>query len=76
MRKKQIANILVRNCSKSRKRKLQELYFATVSKVSQHTENDARVHNSKGEAAFLEANNILEYGKIEYDFADCLNISG
>ncbi|KAL9120968.1 MAG: hypothetical protein Q9187_002477 [Circinaria calcarea] len=53
------------NCITSRKRKLQELYHATVSLAGsepllQRNEYNAVGHNNNGEAAFLEANNILE----------------
>ena len=64
MRKKQIAHRRPRNCIASRKRKLQELYHATVSYARpppQKRKPDARDHHTYGEAEFLDVNNVLEY---------------
>ncbi|MCJ1282022.1 chromatin modification- protein VID21 [Xylographa opegraphella] len=63
MRKKQIAHKRHRNCITSRKRKLQELYHATVSyarPLPQKHKPDANDLQTYGEAEFLDANNVLE----------------
>jgi hypothetical protein len=64
MRKDSIADFAGRKCITSRKRKLCDLYHATVAltpeSLRQLNNADPQEHRIESEADFLEANNILQ----------------